>query len=382
MQSNLSIGPVTVSSGTVSRVSADVDGRMLWFETPDASLTPAAEAFGGALLLSALDREQRIDLADPVCPLWYGQMPELLRLVNRWWDYPRHLPDAEIRRSAPESAASGVGLCFTGGVDSFYSLLHSGLPIDTLIYVLDYDVPPGARHRLSEYEIPFRNLCRELGVRAVVVRSNLREHPAFQCTSWKRTHGAALVAVGHLLSNVIGRLVISSSYSLRHRQPWGSHWDLDPLWSSSRLQVVHFGERLRRMDKVRCIVDDLHVRRYLRPCWENPPGMLNCSECEKCVRTQLAIDCWSDLSQFEAFDHSLSLVERVDRVRKIPDAGLISIYQDFLDSELPDDVKAALARLMRRSRWSFTRKRVRRRVREMWRMAFWGSSANRTKSAA
>jgi hypothetical protein len=51
MQSNLSIGPVTVSSGTVSRVSADVDGRMLWFETPDASLTPAAEAFGGELLL-------------------------------------------------------------------------------------------------------------------------------------------------------------------------------------------------------------------------------------------------------------------------------------------------------------------------------------------
>ena len=44
---------------------------------------------------------------------------------------------------------------------------------------------------------------------------------------------------GHLLSDAIGTLVIPSSYTYSDSPPWGSHFDTDPLYSSSRLAIVH-----------------------------------------------------------------------------------------------------------------------------------------------
>jgi hypothetical protein len=370
MAETLQIGPITVTEREgVSRAAADVDGVKVWFETSDVQLSPTAESLGSAFLIPAMDNQRRLKLADPVCSYWYDQLPELQRIIHRWWGYAPLVPLAHVQSEATTPVADGVGLCFTGGVDSFHSLLHCDLPIDTLIYALDYDVPPQDRQRRSEFEHPFRELCAKLGMRAVVVRSNLRQHPAFFGTSWKQTHGAALVAIGHLLQEVIGTLVVSSSFSLQHDQPWGSHWDLDGRWSSSRLKVVHFGERLRRFDKVHEIVDHPLVQKLVRPCWENTPGMLNCSACEKCVRTMLSITCWGDLDRFSAFDQSKTLVERLDRVRKIPNSDLLGVYQDFLEFELPADVEKAVRRLMRRSRWSVVRKQVRRTVGELFAFA-------------
>jgi hypothetical protein len=77
----------------------------------------------------------------------------------------------------------------------------------------------------------------------------------------------------------------------------------------------------------------------------------------------LAIACWGDLTAFRVFDHSQSLVHRIHQVRSIPRPDLFASYQDFLQAELPRGCRSALLSLIRRSRRSHFRKRVRRRLR-------------------
>ncbi len=122
-----------------------------------------------------------------------------------------------------------------------------------------------------------------------------------------------MAAGGHLLVEHAGRLLMSSSFPYAYDQPWGSHWDLDHLWSSERLQVEHVGAEHWRTAKLRAIADEPLVQRYLRVCHENrSPTWLNCSECEKCVRTQLTLAGCGRLAAFAVFNQERDLAERVD----------------------------------------------------------------------
>jgi hypothetical protein len=359
MNTTTSVGPVTtVYRNGTHRTQADVAGEPLWFESRDAALAAAPEAFAGALLMPTLARNQLLDMADPVCPRWRSKVPNILDLLHSWWNYPQILPTLRVAPGDDREPAAGTGLLFTGGADSFFSLLHYPGRIDVLIYVLDCDVTPQAPERLSRYEPHLREIAAELGIRAVVIRTNLRRHPAFRGPSWQQTHGAALIAAGHLLRDSIGILLVSSSHPRVKPENWGTHWDLDPLWSSALLDVKHYGEETRRSDKIRHLVDDPLAQRFLRPCWENPPNGLNCSVCEKCVRTQLVIARWGDLSKFTAFDLSLPLARKLDGIRRIPRQNRLLSYTDCLAAPLPADCRAALAALIRRSRRYQLRKQI------------------------
>ena len=367
MSNSIKIGPIRATkTGKTHRVEALVDGTPLWFETDDASLSATPTAIGTALLPAAMYHGKTLEFSDPFCQAWYQRLPEAIDRLHQWWQFEKRLPQtsAEPKWLDPNSEpADGVGLFFTGGVDSFHSLLNAPVKISHLVYAIDYDVIPHSQQQLSGYEPWLREVAQRHDIDAIIIRGNLRRHPAFAGPSWQQSHGAALIGTGHLLEESFGELVMSSSYSLYHPQPWGSHWLLDSLWSSERLQVTHFGEECLRYDKVKSIVHDPLTQKYLRPCWENPVGKINCSVCEKCVRTQIVIAACTDLPEFTAFDSSEPLVKRIDRLRKIPHQGLIEVYEDFLNLELPLATIDAIDRLIKRSRGSVFRKRTRQRVR-------------------
>jgi hypothetical protein len=362
----LSVGPLrALHTDGVSRIEADVDGVALWFETSDAVLEPAAEGFGTALLLPNMAQGRSLELADPVCPKWLGQLPQAMDLAHRWWRLPKVAPPiAACRKGAGLGmpASPHVGLLFTGGADSFFSLLKGPVHVDALIYVVDFDLTAAPTYRPSNYEGRFREAAKELGRRAIVVRSNLRRHPSFKWLSWPQLHGSALIAAAHLLQQSFGTLVVSSSNPRIRPNPWGSRWDLDPLWSSARLNVIHFGEAYLRHQKLSKIVENPVVRRHVRPCCENPPSGGNCSVCEKCLRTQIAIAATAPLDQFTAFDHSTPLAVRIDNLRRLKDPWLLPIWQDFLSTDQSIDVHASIAQLIKRSRPWLLYRRARSRL--------------------
>ena len=88
--------------------------------------------------------------------------------------------------------------------------------------------------------------------------------------------------------------------------------------------------------------------------------------CEKCLRTQLAITICGDLDEFPVFAHPTSLLERLRGLRRVPRATLFTSYADFAQAPLPAEYRSALSALIRRSRRSLFRKRVRGILLDIW----------------
>ena len=146
-----------------------------------------------------------------------------------------------------------------------------------------------------------------------------------------------------------GRLVISSSAARADTRPWGSHWQTDPLWSTGHLTVEHFGDSIRRSEKLAAMGAEPLVQQHLRVCWAHRDDRLNCSRCEKCIRTEVVLAMYGLLHRFEVFDSPRTLAERIGGVPYIPGRPLMAPYRRALQQGLDRDVARAVRALLRRS---------------------------------
>jgi hypothetical protein len=249
-----------------SRVEADVDGEPLWFSSDDTVLAVSAEVFASAVLISAATRGERLEIDAPVDRTWLEGVPGIVRQAAQWWQLPgTHISAAEIidtSRARPGTTAQ----CFTCGVDSFYALISAKTPPGILIYAHGFDIELADRVRLDAFIGGFRRAAAAFNARSVLVATNLREHSASQGVDFRRSHGGALAALGYLMVEEVERIIIPSSYPYHDPKPWGSHWDLDPLWSSPRLAVEHADATFRRGKKVAAIAGHKVVQRHLHVC--------------------------------------------------------------------------------------------------------------------
>ncbi|MGH7647006.1 MAG: hypothetical protein ACREND_02735, partial [Gemmatimonadaceae bacterium] len=330
MTGTLKISPVQHrTTNTTSRVSALVGDSEVWFESDDVTLRPSVEAFVSAFLIPSAAARLRLDATGSVDAAFAASTAKVLDIVQRWWGYEPVLPrlDTRVVDRPPQSNTGRTSLCFSGGVDSFYTLLASGRKIDDLIFVRGFDMALTDVARAAAVEEQVREIADVVGARAIVVRTNLRTHPPFRAASWDRTHGGALAAVGHLLADHTSTVLISASFSHRSWHPWGSAWQLDPLWSGNGLTIEHIGPELNRAEKLRVLRDEPLVRRHLRVCWANREGLLNCSRCEKCIRNQVVLAGLGVLEHFRVFESPATLVARIDEVARIPDPLVFGRYE-------------------------------------------------------
>ena len=106
-----------------SRVEADIDGELLWFDSGDAPLTPSPEGFASALLIAAATRGEPIEVDAAVDRSWLEQVPGIVRQVKQWWQLPGTRVIAAGVVDAPRATPGVTAQCFTGGVDLFYALI-------------------------------------------------------------------------------------------------------------------------------------------------------------------------------------------------------------------------------------------------------------------
>ncbi len=293
-------------------MEADVDGEPLWFDSDDAALTASPEAFASALLIAAATRGEPLEVEAAVDRSWLERVPAIVAQVQEWWQLPgtRVTPAAVV--DVPREKPGTTAQCFTGGVDSFYALIRAETPPGILVYAHGYDVDLENRVRVDAFLPGLREVAARFGARAVLIATNLQKHSASRCVDIRRSHGGALAALGHVLVEEVERLVIPSSYPYHDPKPWGSHWDLDPFWSSRRLAVEHADATFRRDGKVRAIADHPMVRRHLRVCFSPKTATGNCSRCEKCIRTMIALAMCGRLDDCETFDRTVPIELRVE----------------------------------------------------------------------
>ncbi len=334
--------------GAESRVTALVDGVELWFSSRDVELTPAPEAFGSALLLPSVHRERPLDITHEASTLWADNIQKLLKIWSEWWGY-RPMP-ANIRCRADSSRAGDkTALAFTCGVDSFYSLMTGPRP-DLLVSVHGFDVPLADETRMAAFASSTEDVAASFGITSAIVRTNLREHPASgKRRLWDRSHGGGIAGIAHLLGDRVGKFTISSSYAARNTRPWGSTGDTDPLFSSDRVAIGHYGLDHAREEKIRLIANDPLVRRHLRVCWENRGATGNCSRCGKCLAAMLVLAEVGALDGFQVFEKARVLPERLDALPYL--VNNINITQRIVDRRtLEPRLDAAARRLIARSR--------------------------------
>lgn len=348
----LSIGtPTSRTSGSRCRVTARLAGRKIWFESADVALAPASEAFGSAMLVPALHAARPLTLAAPACETWVANLRPLTRSFQALW-YPDAPAAHAIPERRPTTPASDTALCFSGGVDAFHTLLAGGRPIDTLVYVVGYDVKLRDRRRASAVTRLMREIAAATATRSIAVATNLRRHPLMRATPWTRAFGGGLAAIGHVLAGDpnggIGRLLISSDGLGFEHPEVGSRPSTDPLFGSEAVRVEHVAPTTTRLEKLRRIGGEQIVQQHLRVCWHNTSQRFNCGRCEKCVRTMLSLDACGTLGKFPGFDHGRGLVAAVDALASV-DGIVMPFYRDLLASGLTGPAAASVTRLLDRS---------------------------------
>ena len=335
--------PVVERRGDEHVATADVDGVPVWFSSADVALTAGGEAFGSALLIPALHAGEELRIDTRTDRRWRANATRAAELVAGWWGYP----EAHVRARArlrPRRRRAPLALCFTGGVDSFHSLRR--LRPEVLLYVHGYDVALEDEDRARRVERLVREVARETGASAVLLRSNLRRHPALAAVNWERSHGGALAAAGHLIARAAGTLAISSGLRRGDARPWGSHWQLDPLWSSAAMRVRHVGDDVMHIVKTRDLAADPLAQRHLRVCWEHRASALNCSRCDKCLLTMAVLADEGRLGRFEGFDDAGAIPERL---AALPHTRYLNSYRGLLERGLEPRVHEQVERLLQRT---------------------------------
>lgn len=302
-------------AGSAHRVSADVDGIPLWFESDDLNLVAAPEAFGSALLLVSLHHRRKLVIDAPVSATWLENIQKLFPIWRDWWGYKPIMPDLITRTDSSAKPTEAKALLFSGGVDSFYSVLNAPRH-DFLVSIHGFDIPLTDHARMEVLRTSLNDVSKSVGARSIVIRTNFREHPvAGRGPLWERSHGGVLAACGHVLNEHAGQLSVSSSYGMKNPAPWGSSYMTDPFFSSERMRIRPFGEEVRREDKIPAIAHHPLARKHLRVCWDNREGLVNCSRCGKCLMTMVSLAEAGALDQFEVFEDEEALITRLNEMR-------------------------------------------------------------------
>ncbi len=351
---------VSTHDGT-SRAEALLDGEPLWFESDTHALDPLPEAFAAGLVIPALHAGATIRVEGDLDERWVDHIRQLADLYAGWWGLRAFLPldpAGLVRRPPVRSDARAQ--CFTGGVDSFYTLLKEpGHRTTHLFFAESYEKALVSDAHWAAVRELLGEVADEFGVGLLSLRSNLRSFPQLDGLQFgTHTQGGALAAGGLLYSSAIDVLTIPSSYAYVYDTPWGTHWDLDPLWSlPGRIEFVH-GDAPVRSAKVAAIIGEPAVQAHLRVCWmpEAPPGG-NCAQCEKCVRTMMSLANSGDLARFARFDTTVPLSRRVGGIDHVK-PQLWGIWADLGRGNPDWTVRLAVRRLLLRSRFHPLRERV------------------------
>ncbi len=295
----------------------------LYFEVHGAGpdwLAATGDAFLAALLLPAMGLDEELVIEAPVSRRLLRSARTVMDIYAAWWgDRHRSVP---LKCAAPAPApapaqfagAAGtgaVGLYFTAGVDSFYSLLkdvelaadpgHD--PVTHLLFA-NFE-----RRRGPAYDRLLGRLRRaadQTGRRLVVIETNVRSMTE-RAARWPDYHGAALASAALALQGLLGRCLIAASDQYGHLPPLGSHPVLDHLWSTETLEIVHDGAEASRAGKVaRQLARSRLALETLTVCWRSEPAR-NCGACEKCLRTMVALELAGSLGRCATLPRALDI---------------------------------------------------------------------------
>jgi hypothetical protein len=207
-----------------------------------------------------------------------------------------------------EATGNGAALLYSGGIDSFTSLIRRRDDVEALVSVWGADVELEDHALWDLVEKVVAAAPGKPGTRRIAVRTNIRSglddlrlnrdfDKNFAGTNWWAAiqHGLALITICAPLTKALGlrRVLLASSYPADIPAPWGSTPRLDNLIRWSGGAGEHDSADLTRQQKVKQVVVPWLAEHPtpLAVCYQVGRGGVNanCGECEKCLRTASGI---------------------------------------------------------------------------------------------
>ena len=268
--------------------------------------------------------------------------------------------EAEIEKAPRDRAAPPkTGAFFSGGVDSFYTILRnaeledrSTFPkIDGLLWVGGFDLPLGSsEEEFGRLRARLSAAAQDLGMSFLDVRTNLRT-TRFRATNWGHvSHGCALASVGLALESLFRTIYIGATAATGRIRPWGSHPEMDPLLSTRSTRFIHDEVGPRRTVKTERVSRSDVAMRTLHVCFRSGTAD-NCCDCRKCLLAMATLEVLGATAACPTFPRPLDL----DRVRRVYLRGPAywRHYSDVLDLARAagrTDIAKAIAACRRRYR--------------------------------
>ena len=358
------------------RISAEVayddkkfSPQICWYDFPEqfvAGHTISGNPWLAAFLPLAITLREPLRISAPVDRTLLEGMQQALEIWHSWYPDLAIVPiEAEVADAPAREEPGRTAAFFSGGVDSFFTLLRNSdpvnparnVPIDDLLLVWGFDVSLENEGAFRRMWTALNKATAEFGKELTDVATNLRQ-TRFNEANWGGlAHGAALASVGLHLENRYRRLLIPSSGGYKELLPWGSHVLTDPLFSTKRLQVTQDGAAFSRGQKLEWIAGSPVVQHYLRVCWRSGTDV-NCGKCGKCLRAMVALEVLGfreRCTTFSVGDLNLTTISKIYyEDRHMIDRGwdLHNLVMRKGRRDIAKAIARSLKRSLRLQRWS------------------------------
>jgi len=288
-----------------------------WFKVPDrysAQLSFQSDAFLIAGLLAGMYFQEDIEVRGTVSPKLAYNLEEVQHLLH--FRAPEVVTTVEIKygQLKPlQAAPSAVGADFSGGVDSFFTLWkhlpeNQAIPdfrITHALFMLGFDIMNKDKTGYQTLFDRYQELLRVMNIELVPLETNLI---SFYIPITRRYffYENVLISAAHIFGNLFNKFMIPSSEDYRQLHPQTSTSEIttSPLLSTETLEIIHHGSATHRVKKIEAICNWEPAHTNLRVCTPEDPAkiMINCSRCEKCVRTMIPIYALGKMNKFTTFE--------------------------------------------------------------------------------
>ena len=363
---------VTTGFELQAQISEGSKVHPVWFRWPGPTCPTPGDVFLLLGLLPAMTIGGQLRIEETVSERLFQALASIQKFFLKL-DPALHavevVPQGVCSWPAPSSGLpEGKACTFTGGVDSFYSTLLHLPELQHLIFIHGYDIPLSQNPLRTKVSSNLRHAAEQLNKPLIEIETNLRDF-SDRYVNWELLFGAAVAAVGILLSGAHRLLYFPSSFSSNHLIECGSHPHLDPLFRTERVEMIHDASDVTRSEKIASISRNPIAMRTLRVCWENRNGAYNCGQCEKCLRTLVALRLAGALDRCSTFPSSVNLTHLLS----IADLHILVRPLWFenlsvaVDKGTDPDLIAALKQRVRRSYpWHYL----------LWRLQIRGHASN------
>jgi hypothetical protein len=205
------------------------------------------------LFPAMLTRCSRLQLPGKVSPRLLSAIPRIEDIFRLWGDeyWGEHFKnlervpvEAEARTEPAEQhmqrRAAGVACFFSGGVDSFYTLLKHREEVTHIIFVHGFDIALENEAVRNQASVMAREVARALGKAIIEVEADISPFPR-RLVGWDKYHGAAMASIALLLQQRFRKVLFAATNTYAELTPWGTHPMLDPLWSTEQTEIEHDG---------------------------------------------------------------------------------------------------------------------------------------------